>query len=148
MAMEAEVARLSRVRPFDLMPYEAVKLVVFAAEVEKIYPGQKLFSEGDAADSGYFVFTGVLTLRTQAGAELRVEEGSLLGEMALLTETLRPATATAEQEVRVLKIRRAVFRRALREYPRGALAVKTALSQRLRRMIRDLDTVRVRELDR
>ena len=49
-----------------------------------------------------------------------VGRGTLLGELALLTETVRPVTATANEPSTVLRIPRTLFLKMLEGYPDAA----------------------------
>ena len=77
-----------------------------------MHSGEVLFNAGDAADSG-FVDPGRLVQRSprsESGRRpqpSRSDAGTLLGELALLTETKRPVTATALEPSTVLRIPRA-----------------------------------------
>ena len=63
------------------------------------------------------VLSGLIGLAA-AGAETLVRPPALLGELALVAETRRPATATAREPTSVLKVSRTLYRRILAEYPR------------------------------
>ncbi len=81
-----------------------------------------LFNAGDVADGAYAVQQGSFTLRPERGAEADIiaGPGTLLGESALLAETIRPATATAREPSTVLRISRAMFLKMLEGYPDAA----------------------------
>ena len=55
----------------------------------------------------------------------------LIGETALLTETIRPAAARAHTAASVLKVPRTLFLRALAEYPAGAARLRARLAERV-----------------
>ena len=68
--------------------------------------------------------------RSGLGAEV-VQARSLIGEMALLTATERPATMVAREPSTVLVIRRSIFHRVLKEYPQSALRMRNSIESRL-----------------
>jgi CRP-like cAMP-binding protein len=70
------------------------------------------------------------------------EAGSLIGEMALFIETIRPATATAIVSSEVLEIDRKLVRRMLNEYPHVALRLRATLVDRLQATVSELGKVR------
>ena len=94
-----------------LTPAETQKLVA-AVETLRLEAGQALFHEGDAGDAMYLVRDGSLKIvKESLGGQLlgRKPAGSLLGEMALLSEEPRSAAAIAEEESTVLKLHRDAF---------------------------------------
>ena len=54
--------------------------------------------------------------------------GTLIGEMALISETMNAATAVATENTEVLKISRALFHRMLNEYPERAVLLQARIS--------------------
>ena len=76
MALADDIDRLSRTRPFNLLPREAIQLIAFSAEKRVLAANESLFSEGDPADCGYFVLSGsiLLTARAHAGERARVAQ--------------------------------------------------------------------------
>ena len=67
---------------------------------------------------------------------------SLLGELALISETPRPATAIASQPTTVLKIPRRLFHRVLNEYPSSAQALRQMIGTRLSDFMQHVDKIR------
>ncbi len=73
--------------------------------------------------AGFVVQEGAfnLTARSAEGGDsLVVGRGTLIGELALLTETVRPVTATANEPSTVLRIPRTLFLKMLEGYPDAA----------------------------
>ena len=67
---------------------------------------------------------------------------ALLGEMALVAETLRPVTAVAREPASVLKVPRMLYRRILAEYPESAARVRAGAAARLFAMRGELESLR------
>jgi len=106
-----------------------------------LQPNETLFHQGDAGDALYVLLSGQLHLvQTQEGRErvlaILGRRGDSLGETALLTSEIRPATAVAVQPTRLLSLRSEDFNAALRQTPTLALAVTRFLSGRLAQAIR------------
>ena len=149
MSLVEDIARLSRTRPFDLLPREALQLVAFSAERRKIAAGESLFEQGDPADCGYFILAGSITMmaRGESGEKQRVVgAGALIGEMAMLVESVRPASARAAEDSVALRIPRTVMRRVLEEFPRDAARIRAALAARTRKTAAELDELRKRAI--
>ena len=68
-----------------------------------------------------------------------VRPESLIGEVALLVENERPATAMAREPSTVLKVSRELFHRVLREYPDSAKRVRAAMAEELKAFVRELE---------
>jgi len=150
MTLDQDARLLSRTRPFDLLPRDAAQLVAFSCEKRKIAAGEALFEEGELADSAYFVLSGAIALSIRGEARARshiVGKGALIGEMALLAEAPRRASARAEQDAVLLRIPRTIFRKVLGEFPREAAALHAKLAARTREMVNELEALRVRAID-
>jgi CRP-like cAMP-binding protein len=147
MSLDATIAQLSRTRPFDELPRDALQLVAFSAETLKLAAGDALFQQGDAADCAYFVLSGVIG-QSVAGANRAhsARAGALIGESALLTEVARPASARASQAATLLRISRPVFQRVLAEFPSEAAKMRARLARKTRALAMQLDALRERAL--
>jgi CRP-like cAMP-binding protein len=67
-----------------------------------------------------------------------VGRGALVGELALITETRRPATATALEPSTVLRIPRSLFLKMLDGYPSAAEKLRDILASRSRQSASDI----------
>jgi len=122
MSSDDIIERLSRLSIFAKLDSGALRLIAFASETRQLRAGDILFRQGDMADCGYLLLAGTITLDGGDGnaPPRTLREGDLLGETALIVATKRPVTAIARQSSSVLRISRAVFLRALEEYPASA----------------------------
>jgi CRP-like cAMP-binding protein len=150
VTLDEDVARLGRTRPFDLLPREAVQLIAFSCEKRRLRAGEALFFPGEAADSGYFVHSGVITLLedgAEPNGERRVGAGALISETALYAPTARRVSARAAEDAVVLRISHETFRRVLTEFPAAAEKVRAAVAARMRRLVDGLEAVRARSFE-
>ncbi len=110
-------------------PTAARFLVEYAA-------GTVIFAQGDAGSDMYIVHEGEVEIRREGGAGLdrvaRLEKGDFFGEMSLLEELPRLATARAATDTRLVKIDSAAFDKLLRRDPEIAIRIMRKLSRRLR----------------
>ncbi len=143
MSLEDDVRDLARNPTLRELESEALRLIAFSAETRILRAGDILFRRGDASDGGYVIRSGTIVLERDEGPPAIVAAPALLGDMALITETRRPATALAREPSSVLKISRTLFHRVLVEYPNSAMRVRAALADRLRVLARELETARV-----
>ena len=144
MSLDSDIALLRRVPLFADLPTEQIRLLAFSAVRLELAAEQVLFREGARASSGYIVSSGGIRLTT--GPKRKVvancESGALIGELALLIETKRPATATATVASQVLELDRKLILRMLSEYPQVAAQWRETMAERLLATVSDLGKVR------
>ena len=146
MSLEDNIHRLSRIPPFDLLPRDALQLIAFAAERRSLAADERLFEEGEPADSGFVVLSGavLLTAGGEGSERSRVAgPGALIGERAMIAEVFRPSSARATESTTVLRIPRQIFHRVLAEFPKDAGRIRAHLAARTRKMSQQLERVRV-----
>ncbi|KQT61765.1 MULTISPECIES: cyclic nucleotide-binding domain-containing protein [unclassified Aureimonas] len=142
MSLESDIAVLAEIPLLSGLSGDQLRLLAFGAEHRRLRAGEILFREGARADAGFVLVQGsVVLVAGRSGHEkevARVGQGALLGEIALLTDTRRPATATAETDCDVIRITRTLFRRMLEEYPEIAFALHCKFAEDLARMTDDI----------
>lgn len=106
---------------FHDLPEAALTQLASGAREVTLASGDVLLREGDAATALYVVVDGVLdiTQQTPRGEALlgELRRGEHLGELALLENTTRAATATASCTTRVLEVSRASFEACIHAHP-------------------------------
>ncbi len=146
MALGDNVRDLARNATLGDLGPEALRLIAFSAETRFLRAGDILFRRGDASDGGYLIVSGSLVLEADGPVTI-ARPPSLVGDVALLVATLRPATALAREPSSVLKISRDLFRRVLGEYPDSAARLRASMAERLRVLGTDLDGMRATLLE-
>lgn len=96
--------------------------------------GAKIFSEGDPGDQMYVVVEGEVELFVRGTQVERLEPGGLFGEMALLGNEPRSATAVAGPGCRIAPIDEKRFLFLVQQTPYFAIQMMRVLADRLRRM--------------
>ncbi len=146
MTLERDIDLLKSVPFFAGIPAEPLKLIAFSAESREIADGQFLFSTGDAAEGGLVVIEGRVDLVDEKKSPPKVLDrlgpGALIGELALIVETHRPATALAVGRAKVLVVRRSLFRRMLEEYPEIAVTLRDRIAERLTALSPEIGRIR------
>jgi|SRR5688572_27011282 CRP/FNR family cyclic AMP-dependent transcriptional regulator len=94
--------------------------------------GDIVFSSGDSGTDMYVVKSGEVELRVGGRAVEVVKEDGFFGEMALIEEGPRTATAIAKTDCALIPINEQRFEFMVHEVPEFALHVMKGLSQRLR----------------
>lgn len=112
-----------------------------ALAVRNYHRGEVLFSEGDIGRALFLLETGriELTRKNQDGRPGRLAvlvPGDYFGEMALLEERPRTATATAIEEVRAYLLYKSEIDKLLRHAPEIGAAIMTHLAQLLSARLR------------
>jgi CRP-like cAMP-binding protein len=146
MALEEDMALLAEVALFRNMDRDALRLLAFSSERRRLRAGDTLFRKDDISEFSFVVVSGIVTLIDDDVASAMVGPGTLIGEMALLSETRRPTTAIAREPTMVLRISRQMFRRTLEEYPATAARIAAELRQRVQEMSGALAEVKERLL--
>jgi len=146
MTVEDDIAFLKRIPTFAQLGFSALQIVAIGSEVRRLADGEVLFRAGDTADAGYVIQEGSLTL-TRPDAKrpdsiVTLGPGVLIGELALLTETIRPATAAAVGPAAVIRVSRSLFRKVLEEFPDDARLMRDRLAERANQAFEELATVR------
>jgi CRP-like cAMP-binding protein len=102
-------------------------------DAEVVQAGEVLFREGETGDAMFAVADGQVDL-THGGAVIeKIRAGGILGEMALVDDAPRSATATAATETRVVRVDREHFMYLVQEHPTFALQVMSVMAERLRK---------------
>src|SRR5262245_29523701 len=102
-------------------------------DAEIIPAGHVLFEEGERGDVMFAVAEGQVEL-THGGAVIeKIGSGGIIGEMALIDDAPRSATATAATESRVVRVDRDHFIYLIQEHPTFALQVMGVMAERLRK---------------
>ena len=146
MSIEDDIAFFERVPTLKMLGRTALRILAIGAESRYVHDGETLFSAGDAADGGYVIQEGSFRLRSDEPGrdEFVAGPGTLLGELALLTETVRPATAVAQEASTVIRISRSLFLKMLEGYPDAAIKLQELASARAQQMIKDISNVRAK----
>ena len=82
-------------------------------ERKLFYAGQKIFSEGDRGDRAYLIQNGTVQIIKNEMPLAKLGPGELFGEMALVDDKPRMASAVAENDVSVVIISRETFNEKL-----------------------------------
>ena len=98
--------------------------------------GDIIFSEGEIGTEMYIVQSGTVELLKDIGGETRVlatlEKGDFFGEMSVLEDVPRSASARAKTEVELVRINGATFDAMLKSNTEIAVRMMRKLSRRVR----------------
>lgn len=146
MAIEDDIALFARVPTLNLLGAAALQVLAIGAEQREYGFGERLFEEGDPADSGFIVRHGAFRVASDDGHEAIAGQNVLIGELALVVPMARPATATALEPSSVLRISRSLFQRVLESHPEAARRLRDDFAARTNAaagaMVRATETLR------
>ena len=145
MSLDDDIAFFEQVPTFAVLGKQALRILAIGAETRRLTSGAVLFYAGELADGGYVVQEGSLLLEPGTpsdGKEASFGPGTLVGELALLTDMVCPATATAMEPTVVIRISRSLFKKMLEGYPAAAEKLRDIMAMRLNSWERELDAVR------
>jgi len=140
---------LKQVPVFSVIPPDSIDHLGKIVIERPLSKGEVLFYEGDSGQVFYIIKSGAIDIikndqvsNKQVKLATR-EKGDFFGEMSLLEDSPRFATARAAEESVVLELSRDSFIRLITEKPTIAFEVMSVLSSRLRQadlqLIRDLE---------
>lgn len=102
--------------------------------IQSVAAGTVIFSAGDAGDRMYAVVEGEVDLEIKGHLVETVGRGGVFGEMALIEDKPRLATARVRSDARIVGIDRRRFEFLVQQNPYFALQLMGVIVGRLRRM--------------
>jgi len=103
-------------------------------QAELFSAGQNVFREGDSGAVMFAVLDGAVDIIVHGKLVETVEAGGVFGEMALVEDRPRIATALVTADAKLVRIDRPRFMFLVQQNPYFALQLMTVMSERLRRM--------------
>src|SRR5271168_5213751 len=116
----------------------AIKLFHSDPNAEKYSAGQTVFHEGERGDHMFAVVKGSIDLVINGKVVETVEAGGVFGEMALVEEQPRVATAVVKADAEIVRIDRKRFLFLVQQTPYFSLQLMAIMATRLRQMNRRL----------
>jgi len=94
--------------------------------------GTQLFTEGSSGALAYVVQDGRVAVSIKGKLVERVGPGGIFGEMALVDQSVRAASAVAESDVILIAVNRTVFVNLVKANPEFGAALLGAVAERVR----------------
>jgi CRP/FNR family cyclic AMP-dependent transcriptional regulator len=97
-------------------------------------PARRCFAEGERGDHMFAVVKGSVDLTINGKVVETVEAGGIFGEMALVEEQPRVATALVKTDAEIVRIDRKRFLFLVQQTPYFSLQLMAIMANRLRKM--------------
>ena len=129
---------LKRVNLFAGLPPQVLEQIARITQLRTLPAGTVIFYEGEPGDALYVVGSGAIEVYLtdrDTGVDIplrRFKPAEYLGEMALIAEEPRSASARSVQETVVLVLTREAFMRIVAHVPAVGLSLAQELARRLR----------------
>jgi CRP/FNR family cyclic AMP-dependent transcriptional regulator len=113
-----------------------IKLELFRNEdrYETFAAGETIFKDGDEGHCMYVVYEGTVRLQIHGRLVEKLGPGEIFGEMALIDDLPRSATAIADSDVKLVSIGEKRFDFLVQQTPKFALQIMRIVADRLRNM--------------
>ena len=128
---DAKVEAIKHVPLFSRLSKQGLRDVVSIADEIDLPPGKQLMREGERAREFFVLLEGSAEVTEKGRGINTLGRGDFLGEIGLVTQLPRTATATTTSPVRALVITDRDFVKLLRRSPEIGTSVLEALGERL-----------------
>jgi CRP-like cAMP-binding protein len=131
---KAAIARREDIRVFDAALLHKLEGALARPAITRYQQDAAIMREGQAGIVMYIVKEGRVAIQLGGSVVEVVGAGGCFGEMALVDQSPRTASATAETWCELLSVDRASLLDAVRQHPAIAMAMLGAIAERLRHM--------------
>ena len=104
------------------------------AETRRFNGGETIFAQGDVGGQMFVILEGIVELRVGVAIVEALGKAEPFGEMALIDQAPRMASAIARTDCTLVPIPRERFLTMVQEHPTFALDIMSVMTDRLRRM--------------
>jgi len=131
---DPKIPMLGRVPLFATCPAKSIELIAQLSDEVDVRDGYVLMRMGDLAQEFFLIIDGRVRIERDGSTLATLGRGDFLGEIALLAEERRTATAISEGPSKLLVLTRGAFKTLLDTSPEIRAAVMTAVAARIRRL--------------
>lgn len=115
--VEELIESMSRIDIFRAMPPEEVQDIIPHVEDRDFQSGTVIFRKGDVGDALYLIRSGSVRIEMEGGKSVTLGEDATFGEMALLWNEPRTASAVAETDVKTWEVHAQDFEELIASSP-------------------------------
>ena len=122
---------LKRIPIFEALSHRHLKLVERILHTRSYAQGERVFVEGDRGSAMYIIQTGEVAMVTGKSEQeiVRLHDGDFFGEVSLLVDAPRNATAVVLRETKMFAFSEPDLLSILETHPRLGIAVVMKLSR-------------------
>ncbi len=146
LSLMDKILFLKRTTAFSGMSHEQLQIMSSITTEEEYAPGEIIFYENEPGDAMYIIISGEIQIIEGIDSNrvilATMEKGDLLGELAVLDDEFRSASAKAVDDVLLLSIKKEEFRELIREYPDLSFEIFKVLNQRIRNVNEKLQEIK------
>jgi CRP-like cAMP-binding protein len=122
---------------FSMVTTDDLRVVAQAMEKQEYFAGECIFEIGDQGDHLYIIVSGKVGISLEAkssgnGYIATLSSGDCFGEMNLLDDLPRSATAEVVEDTSLLSLEKTRLRGLIQSYPDMSVGMLRSLSLRLR----------------
>ena len=122
---------------FSMVMTDDLRVVAQAMEKQQYYTGDCIFEIGDQGDHLYIIVTGKVGISLESKSSDKsyvaiLSAGDCFGEMNLLDDLPRSATANVIEDTTLLSLEKTRLRGLIQSYPDMSIGMLRSLSLRLR----------------
>jgi CRP-like cAMP-binding protein len=128
--MDRKTAILDSLPVFSDLDPRSLEAVGTQARVVLAPAGTVLLREGEAAESFYVIVTGTVRVQRMGRFVRSMSDGGFLGEIALIEQSERTATATCATDCELLEFGSIEFGRVMATFPDVRSRVEAAVARR------------------
>ncbi len=137
------------VKPFLALPIfrglKPLQITEIVRRADRIVyrAGDIIIQDDQPGDAAIVIVSGHVVRLSQDNPEIAeaLPEGSLIGELAMLVETIHSSTVIAQSQVRALRLSRSEMHALMAEDPRMAEHFSSAITSRLKKLAFELRAV-------
>jgi lysophospholipid hydrolase len=112
----------------------------FALEYLQVSAGQVIYSQGDQSDSIFIILNGRLrAIQEKDDKSIKIMgeygQGDSVGELEVLTDTLRPGSLHAIRDTELAKVPKMLFNSLAQEHPGITMKMSRILARRMRALV-------------
>ena len=131
-SQDKKIESLKSIDLFQQLTEETLENLINSSHEVTLNSGDLLFHDGDPGDSMFVILSGEIAISKGNSMIARKGRGSYFGEMTLIEDQPRSATATALTNSRLLKIMKEEFFQHLASSPQVLMAILKTVSERSR----------------
>lgn len=148
MGLDHDIESLGGVQLFEGFSQSQLRLLAFGSSRKFMRPNEVIFRQNDLSEGGFVILSGQVDLVVYKGKREMLlasyMKNSLVGEIALISDNRRVATAVSRTDANLMLIPRDLFRRMLSEYPELAILLHQRIGNSVKKILEQMEQVQIK----